>query len=270
MFGSVVVVFPTPHIGGALVLRQNGRSWTFDSATEVSRSPVEHPVIGYVAFYSDVDHEVTEVTSGHRVTLTFNLYFDETERSGIVPIISEHEKAFREKLQGLLSDETLKLKLGFGLTHQYPVKVNGDLQSLFRYLKGSDALIGRVCSQIGLNCYLRVMYDSDDEWESIIMVDRVVDLSGWGQMEESLAVLLLANYGGVLVNPDAGTSEDEDYSQMDQYGRYEMTKVEWVTPLTAATIVETQRIAYGNEASLETLYGKICLIVEIGTGQPQK
>jgi hypothetical protein len=30
--------------------------------------------VAYVAFYSDVDHEVREVTDGHRVTITYNLY----------------------------------------------------------------------------------------------------------------------------------------------------------------------------------------------------
>jgi hypothetical protein len=38
MFGSLVVVFPTAHKGGALVLRHRGQEWTFDSAKEVSRS----------------------------------------------------------------------------------------------------------------------------------------------------------------------------------------------------------------------------------------
>ncbi|GBE85339.1 hypothetical protein SCP_0705260 [Sparassis crispa] len=30
MFGSLVVAFPTPHEGRALVLRHEGQSWTFD------------------------------------------------------------------------------------------------------------------------------------------------------------------------------------------------------------------------------------------------
>lgn len=30
--------------------------------------------INWVAFYSDVEHEVLEVTKGHRITLTYNLY----------------------------------------------------------------------------------------------------------------------------------------------------------------------------------------------------
>ena len=30
--------------------------------------------ISWAAFYSDVEHEVLEVTEGHRITLTYNLY----------------------------------------------------------------------------------------------------------------------------------------------------------------------------------------------------
>ena len=32
------------------------------------------PTIKWAAFYSDCEHEVHEVTAGHRVTLTYNLY----------------------------------------------------------------------------------------------------------------------------------------------------------------------------------------------------
>ena len=37
--------------------------------------PVQN--IRWAAFFSDVEHEVLEVTEGHRVTLTYNLYYDE-------------------------------------------------------------------------------------------------------------------------------------------------------------------------------------------------
>lgn len=31
--------------------------------------------VKWAAFYSDCEHEVLEVTSGHRITLTYNLYY---------------------------------------------------------------------------------------------------------------------------------------------------------------------------------------------------
>ncbi|KAL1696784.1 hypothetical protein GGG16DRAFT_120995 [Schizophyllum commune] len=39
MFGSLVIVFPTPHEGGALVLREGAREWTFDYAAELVPTP---------------------------------------------------------------------------------------------------------------------------------------------------------------------------------------------------------------------------------------
>lgn len=36
--------------------------------------PGKTPHIEWAAFYSDCEHEVMEVSSGHRLTLTYNLY----------------------------------------------------------------------------------------------------------------------------------------------------------------------------------------------------
>lgn len=77
MFGSLVLVFPTPHEGGSLVLRHEGKEWSFDSAKVLAEQP--SPSIGYVAFFSDVEHEVLPVKSGYRVTITYNLYFGDGE-----------------------------------------------------------------------------------------------------------------------------------------------------------------------------------------------
>lgn len=51
MFGSLVMVFQTPHEGGSLVIRDKGQEWIFDSA----QAGVTHngPCIGYVVFYSN-------------------------------------------------------------------------------------------------------------------------------------------------------------------------------------------------------------------------
>ncbi len=84
-FGSLVVCLPCAHSGGALVVRHAGRSVTYDwSMTDEAQ-----PVIRWAAFYSDCEHEVLEVTAGHRVTLTYNLF--------AVP----HRTRFEGKTEGL-------------------------------------------------------------------------------------------------------------------------------------------------------------------------
>jgi hypothetical protein len=52
------------------VVRHAGRSVTYDWTT----TGEEKSAIHWAAFYSDCEHEVLEVTAGHRVTLTYNLY----------------------------------------------------------------------------------------------------------------------------------------------------------------------------------------------------
>jgi len=68
-FGSLVVCVPCDHTGGELVVRHDGRQVTFDWSKD-SKS------IQWAAFYSDCEHEVLPVTSGYRVTLTYNLYYN--------------------------------------------------------------------------------------------------------------------------------------------------------------------------------------------------
>ena len=72
--GSLVVSLPSAHQGGQLTVRNAGaagQNVVFDWSTTDDSTPGE---IKWAAFYSDCEHEVHEVTSGHRVTLTYNLF----------------------------------------------------------------------------------------------------------------------------------------------------------------------------------------------------
>lgn len=51
------------------MLRHEGREVVFDWSGEKGREAIQ-----WAAFYSDCEHEVLEVTEGHRLTLTYNLY----------------------------------------------------------------------------------------------------------------------------------------------------------------------------------------------------
>lgn len=72
-FGSLVVCLPSVHAGGKLLVRHKGNTVTFDWSTASGSSSC----IQWAAFYSDCEHEVLEVTSGHRLTLSYNLYIRE-------------------------------------------------------------------------------------------------------------------------------------------------------------------------------------------------
>ncbi|MDN5658735.1 2OG-Fe(II) oxygenase, partial [Brevibacterium sandarakinum] len=67
MLATLVVGLPTTHTGGELVVDDHGADRIFTGDPDD---------ITLAAFYADRRHEVKPVTSGHRVTLTFNLLVD--------------------------------------------------------------------------------------------------------------------------------------------------------------------------------------------------
>ncbi|OJT14797.1 hypothetical protein TRAPUB_8651 [Trametes pubescens] len=182
MFGSLVIVFPTPHVGGALILRHDGREWVFDSGKLLS-DPSLPPRIAYAAFFSDVDHEVTLVESGHRVSATYNLYFCPSEHSPasaatdsptalrVFHPIGENPSEVSSALQELLAEPTFLPNggtLGFGLRHLYPFPKtwsHGDVEpltSLKAWLKGSDSALLHACHVQGLHPALQLLHE--EEW----------------------------------------------------------------------------------------------------------
>jgi len=156
MVGSLVVVFPTPHSGGELVLHHSGKEWTLDGASLISSQP--SPSIACIAFYSGVEHEVLKVTSGHRVTITYNLYLLPSAagmQDHSVPIVQNVAESanFKGTLETMLQDKTFLHKggiLGLGLWYQYPVTYKTPMSDLKGRLKGSDAHIWNTCSDLGL------------------------------------------------------------------------------------------------------------------------
>lgn len=64
-----MVCLPSIYEGGQLVVRHQGREQVFDWSGKKGNETIQ-----WAAFFSDCEHEVLEVTSGHRVTITYNLY----------------------------------------------------------------------------------------------------------------------------------------------------------------------------------------------------
>ncbi|KAF7799446.1 hypothetical protein EIP86_010681 [Pleurotus ostreatoroseus] len=106
MFGSLVIIYPTPHEGGSLIFRERAKEWTFDSAQAVKTGSEAGPCVAYATFFSDAEHEVSRVTSGHRVTVTYNLYFADRAGPNDMPTASPDSfsdlHVFRSLLETLL------------------------------------------------------------------------------------------------------------------------------------------------------------------------
>ena len=145
------------------VKRTNGRS---------THSLPPPPSIKYIAFYNAVEHELSPVTSGYRVSLTYNLYYDDAPLP-TGPLrgdgVTEEEANLRQILSTLIGNLDFLPDggyLGFGLRYQYPIKTeSSDLGSLVGALKGSDAVIKRVADELNMNAQLKLIYENEDEEE---------------------------------------------------------------------------------------------------------
>lgn len=151
---------------------------------------------GYIALYSDTGHEVTEVTPGHRITVTYNLYVyanddpvssaaNSTNPSelGISADYNSSDATLRKALLDLVLYIRIATphpqRLGFGLQHQYLFSSSGAASSamgpyrskdlflpnfhllgLLDVLEGRDrdAAHARACHALKLEVQPRLMY----------------------------------------------------------------------------------------------------------------
>jgi hypothetical protein len=266
MFGSLVIVFPSPHQGGALLLRHRGQEWTFDAGKALAAAKYQ-PSIGYVAFFSDIEHEVTPVTSGHRITLTYNLYFDDggpvspndAVSVRLIPPRLPNQVHFRDAFAALLENPEFLADggtLALGLRHVYPIK--NDLNHVYKILKGSDAMVYQSVVALGYEPVLYVYYD-----EKGAMIDKVVDFSRWidsfcSRQGTNIEEVLYME-GGVLAHPE-GRIENHYFPVDFQEG------IEWVTPVTEFNR-QTDPVVMGyagNKPAMDWAYGDVCLVVRIG------
>lgn len=281
MFGSLVIILPTPHEGGSLLLSHGDNKWAFDSGKQLAS--VSESAIAYVAFYSDVEHEITHIKSGHRISVTYNLYFASNNPSkSIIPVPSPDETAFKNALTSLLADVDVFPNggsLGFGLRHEYPVSQNTDLKVLMQCLKGSDAVIGRVCDQLSLTASLKFVYIGGGSYSDDVIVDKIANLRGVQiyYEEESLSDQLQSHFGGKRVRPlgnatspdpvpgeaFSGTDGDEEHYDPIPQAK-EPVEIYWVTEMTEFAKLEQEYVVYGNEPAMSWCYGNVCLLVNIG------
>ena len=145
MFGSLVILFPTSFEGGNLIMRKGDTEWSFNAAQVLGECSGPH--VAYVALYSDVEHEVSMVKSGHRISITYNLYFDDDapSQAPTIPLsLSPNALELKGTLEILLLDATFFPDggwLGFNLQHKYPVyspAPSYDLEEMEKCLKGTD------------------------------------------------------------------------------------------------------------------------------------
>ncbi len=279
MFGSLVFVLPFEHQGGNLVLHHRTRKFNFDSPSLLQGAP---PLsVAYVAFYNDVEHEVLEVTAGHRVTVTFNLYFDSFRAP---PIVSELEGGIPENpltvtLRELFRDAAFihdRIYLGFGLEYDN-YKCKEDVW-YYNELKGPDAFLFQIMEELGLNPRLHFLYESEHGscgfW---VLSSAMVAGRDWNEPDNPSTELtyLLHEYEDAIIVWAPGESEntldkDSENCWVKTYFMEENIEtcrewtypVIWVTKPTEILSGKTELEVCLYDPPTESFPFRVCIIVD--------
>jgi hypothetical protein len=115
MVATLVIALPSPHTGGELIIRHEGRRDEITLAGAASGHEMS-----YAAFYADCEHEVRPVSDGHRLCLVYNLTLGRSRRKGGVaaPRTTEVVASISEMLGNWPPRDEIT-KLAVTLAHQY-------------------------------------------------------------------------------------------------------------------------------------------------------
>jgi hypothetical protein len=261
MFGSLVIVLPTAHEGGALLLRHRGHEWTFDSGQALGAEG--QPSIAYVAFLSGIEHEVAPVTSGRRITLTYNLYFGYGGPVSADDSVLEHpdiplanKGAFREAFTALLENPEFLTDggtLAFGMRHVYSINDDTELEHVNNILKGSDAVVYQVVRALGYEPVLYMWYKENRCTDNAI-IDEVLTAEE-ANKEEYGFLDIIQSRGGILLSEEGvPLVSDRPYWTPEQ--------VVWVTRVTEWNRQDSYCL--GSHLGVHQADRNVCLIVRIG------
>lgn len=156
VFATLVVCLPLRFSGGKLIVEQESQA-IFDWETSFySRREADDTRLRWAAFFGDVDHRIQTVTSGCRVTLTYELR-RASESVRAPTSTGEAEAAFTAALVEALADPKFAPdggKLGMPCLHLYALPtIEGPtlpLENLRDHLKGRDWKIAGAMERAGL------------------------------------------------------------------------------------------------------------------------
>ncbi|MGH9200292.1 MAG: 2OG-Fe(II) oxygenase [Vicinamibacterales bacterium] len=156
MFGTLVVVLPSVHEGGELIVRHGTRE------VSVNLSSPDVSELTFAAFYADCEHEVRPITHGNRVCLTYNLSLAEKGKKKRQAVLAapvyEHEVTVAADILGATFPKGgAPTKVAWLLEHQYSAAGLS-----FAALKGQDAarvqVLRQAADRAGCAAYLGVAH----------------------------------------------------------------------------------------------------------------
>ncbi|CAG8953923.1 hypothetical protein HYFRA_00010884 [Hymenoscyphus fraxineus] len=200
VFATLVVSLPTENEGGEFRLSHAGETKVFETSTASSFDS------SYLAWFSDVAHEVGETTSGHRLLLTYNI-IHETLSTNELAAGSNKSLAKLRKLFALWKSEIDSGDHEFAHFNHLLSEYYAPRNLAFDALKEKDlaavSVLRQICDEAGFSLYLADMKTSvkgtggggqnpwdqemDDIEETRTTLEKVIDLEG-RVVAEKLAV----------------------------------------------------------------------------------
>ena len=155
--GSLVVCLPVRFEGGALAVRHQQEGVVYNWAAAMAND--EQPVVQWAAFYSDCEHEVYEVSSGHRVTLTYNLFLapGTSLLTGRQTSLDREQLPLAVNLRSMLDNDKFMPDggyIGVHLAHYYPHTHEQLHKFVSQMLKGVDMVLYESIAVLGLPAVL--------------------------------------------------------------------------------------------------------------------
>lgn len=155
MVATLVIVLPSAHQGGELVVRHDGREEVIDFSRASNAFQIH-----YAAFYADCEHEIRPIREGYRLCLVYNVTLAKGKKGIEAPRASKHI----EEIAGLLrewANDPEAQKLVITLDHEYTEKgLSWDA------LKGADRALADIVADAAQQAECRAYLGLLTFWES--------------------------------------------------------------------------------------------------------
>ncbi|KAI1503714.1 hypothetical protein F5X99DRAFT_406714 [Biscogniauxia marginata] len=233
MIGTLVISLPSKHEGGEVHLSHGGKTLVCKTAQSSAFD------LSALAWYSDVTHEVTELTAGYRLILTYNIILT-TGNASSTSLFASQQNQLRTLLTEWRASEYDVEQQLYVLEHQYtPSSLS------LRNLKGQDRAVcqalHRICSSNGfLLLFAKVTKSRYEEeyWDEglRLSIDSILNCDG-----VEIASKLDIKMEDIL-GPDPFEGRDAD-SEDEEFTGNESMPATLRYHNTAAMIIPRRRLA---------------------------
>lgn len=267
MFGSLVVALPCEFTGGALIVNHDFKitkfCWGKDEdpntvkATALPRSDSIMSIdtdngtdsdsvlrLHWAAFYSDCEHEIEEVRSGYRVTLTYNLLYGQSN-------VLEHSlnmtatPLFKEFCKALDSASFFPNggTIGVHCKHKYAHTSRG--ANVFNQLKGIDMVFTSIAHALGLEVKVKPYYEITDCTEGTWI----------GYIGE--------NFQEVATLGECSDDYPDPIDSASELNLRPAPMIYWLTSHKKNVELAGVGPSYGNEPSVHVIYSSAVILVTV-------